>query len=180
MKYNACAESRLCAAGVHLSMRLWEGEEPGEPKPVSARDYETARASCSTARPSYNSKAKRYCWRKAIRGLFPKVRRTLTKFWKPLPQSKPPVRPQKYTTATPDQLLPPEARILHSAHWLCGEATEECPDRAIAWRTGSRRPCRCSQRSGEVIPLWDTTDRRFNDLIDIFKFLETYSRRNLK
>lgn len=33
---------KYLAAGVHLSMRLWEAEEPGEPKPVSARDYETA------------------------------------------------------------------------------------------------------------------------------------------
>jgi quercetin dioxygenase-like cupin family protein len=33
---------KYLAAGVHLSMRLWEGEEPGETKQVSARDYETA------------------------------------------------------------------------------------------------------------------------------------------
>ena len=29
------------AAGVHLAMRLWEDEQPGEPKPVAVRDYET-------------------------------------------------------------------------------------------------------------------------------------------
>ena len=33
---------KYLAAGVKLSMRLWEAGEPGEPKPVSARDYETA------------------------------------------------------------------------------------------------------------------------------------------
>ncbi len=33
---------KYLAAGVKLSMRLWEREEPGEPKPVSAREYETA------------------------------------------------------------------------------------------------------------------------------------------
>jgi quercetin dioxygenase-like cupin family protein len=30
------------ASGVHLSLRKWENEEPGEPKEPSARDYETA------------------------------------------------------------------------------------------------------------------------------------------
>ena len=33
---------KYLAAGVKLSMRLWEREEPGEPKPVSAREYEAA------------------------------------------------------------------------------------------------------------------------------------------
>jgi len=32
---------KYLAAGVHLAMRLWEGEQPGEPKPSSSRDYET-------------------------------------------------------------------------------------------------------------------------------------------
>jgi quercetin dioxygenase-like cupin family protein len=29
------------AAGIHVSMRLWEREEPGEAKPATAREYET-------------------------------------------------------------------------------------------------------------------------------------------
>ena len=29
------------ASGVHVSMRLWESEQPGEPKPAVAREYET-------------------------------------------------------------------------------------------------------------------------------------------
>jgi quercetin dioxygenase-like cupin family protein len=29
------------AAGHHVSLRLWENEEPGEPKPLSTRPYET-------------------------------------------------------------------------------------------------------------------------------------------
>ncbi len=29
------------AGGKTVSMRLWENEEPGEPKPEAARDYET-------------------------------------------------------------------------------------------------------------------------------------------
>ena len=29
------------AAGIHVAMRLWEKEQPGEAKPASARDYET-------------------------------------------------------------------------------------------------------------------------------------------
>jgi quercetin dioxygenase-like cupin family protein len=29
------------AAGQHLSLRLWENEEPGEPKPLSNKPYET-------------------------------------------------------------------------------------------------------------------------------------------
>jgi len=32
---------KYLAAGVRLSMRLWEREQPGEPKKASARDYET-------------------------------------------------------------------------------------------------------------------------------------------
>lgn len=32
---------KYLAAGVSLSMRLWEDEQPGEPKPPSQRDYET-------------------------------------------------------------------------------------------------------------------------------------------
>jgi quercetin dioxygenase-like cupin family protein len=29
------------AAGIHVGMRLWEKEQPGESKPPAARDYET-------------------------------------------------------------------------------------------------------------------------------------------
>lgn len=32
---------KYLASGVHVAMRLWEGEEPGEPKEESAREYET-------------------------------------------------------------------------------------------------------------------------------------------
>lgn len=32
---------RYLASGKTVSMRLWEGEEPGEPKPPVSRDYET-------------------------------------------------------------------------------------------------------------------------------------------
>ena len=32
---------KYLAAGVHLAMRLWEDEPPGEAKPVATRDYET-------------------------------------------------------------------------------------------------------------------------------------------
>jgi quercetin dioxygenase-like cupin family protein len=32
---------KYLAAGVHLAMRLWEAEQPGEAKPPSRRDYET-------------------------------------------------------------------------------------------------------------------------------------------
>jgi quercetin dioxygenase-like cupin family protein len=31
---------KYLASGVHLAMRLWE-EQPGEPRPAAARDYET-------------------------------------------------------------------------------------------------------------------------------------------
>ena len=33
---------KYLASGLQLSMRFWEREEPGESKPVSAREYETA------------------------------------------------------------------------------------------------------------------------------------------
>ncbi|MEJ7658429.1 MAG: cupin domain-containing protein [Hymenobacter sp.] len=29
------------AAGQHVSLRLWENEQPGEPKPLASRSYET-------------------------------------------------------------------------------------------------------------------------------------------
>jgi quercetin dioxygenase-like cupin family protein len=32
---------KYLASGVHLGMRLWEDEQPGEAKPESVRDYET-------------------------------------------------------------------------------------------------------------------------------------------
>jgi quercetin dioxygenase-like cupin family protein len=32
---------RYLASGESVSMRLWENERPGEPKPEAARDYET-------------------------------------------------------------------------------------------------------------------------------------------
>jgi len=32
---------KYLASGVHLAMRLWENEQPGEAKPVAVRDYET-------------------------------------------------------------------------------------------------------------------------------------------
>src|SRR5438105_2426951 len=32
---------KYLASGVRLGMRLWEKEQPGEPKPAAARDYET-------------------------------------------------------------------------------------------------------------------------------------------
>jgi quercetin dioxygenase-like cupin family protein len=32
---------KYLAAGVHLAMRLWEDEPPGESRPVAVRDYET-------------------------------------------------------------------------------------------------------------------------------------------
>lgn len=32
---------KYLASGIHISMRLWENEQPGEPKPETQRDYET-------------------------------------------------------------------------------------------------------------------------------------------
>ncbi len=32
---------KYLASGVHVAMRLWENESPGEPKPEVAREYET-------------------------------------------------------------------------------------------------------------------------------------------
>jgi quercetin dioxygenase-like cupin family protein len=32
---------RYLASGESVSMRLWENEQPGEPKPEAAREYET-------------------------------------------------------------------------------------------------------------------------------------------
>ncbi len=32
---------KYLASGVHLAMRLWENEPPGEAKPLTMRDYET-------------------------------------------------------------------------------------------------------------------------------------------
>jgi quercetin dioxygenase-like cupin family protein len=32
---------KYLASGVHVAMRLWENEPPGEPKPASRREYET-------------------------------------------------------------------------------------------------------------------------------------------
>ena len=32
---------KYLASGIHLAMRLWEDEQPGQAKPASRRDYET-------------------------------------------------------------------------------------------------------------------------------------------
>jgi quercetin dioxygenase-like cupin family protein len=32
---------KYLASGIRVSMRLWEDEQPGEPAPATARDYET-------------------------------------------------------------------------------------------------------------------------------------------
>jgi quercetin dioxygenase-like cupin family protein len=32
---------KYLAAGIHISLRLWENEQPAEPKPETQRDYET-------------------------------------------------------------------------------------------------------------------------------------------
>jgi quercetin dioxygenase-like cupin family protein len=32
---------KYLASGVHISMRLWENEQSGTPKPLATRDYET-------------------------------------------------------------------------------------------------------------------------------------------
>jgi quercetin dioxygenase-like cupin family protein len=32
---------KYLASGVHIAMRLWEDEPPGEPKPATQRDYES-------------------------------------------------------------------------------------------------------------------------------------------
>jgi quercetin dioxygenase-like cupin family protein len=32
---------KYLASGIHVSMRIWEEEQPGEAKPETARDYET-------------------------------------------------------------------------------------------------------------------------------------------
>ncbi len=32
---------KYLASGTHVAMRLWEDEQPGEPKPMASRDYET-------------------------------------------------------------------------------------------------------------------------------------------
>jgi quercetin dioxygenase-like cupin family protein len=37
---GAHGEKQL-AAGQHVALRLWENEQPGEPKPLSSRPYET-------------------------------------------------------------------------------------------------------------------------------------------
>lgn len=37
---GANGEKQL-AAGHHVALRLWENEQPGEPKPLSSRPYET-------------------------------------------------------------------------------------------------------------------------------------------
>jgi quercetin dioxygenase-like cupin family protein len=42
-KYSPLGEmgQKYLVSGKNISMRLWENQEPGEPKPEIARDYET-------------------------------------------------------------------------------------------------------------------------------------------
>ena len=65
---------KYLASGVQLSMRFWEQEEPGEPKPVSAQEYETA-GFVIDGKAECNSKARRCCWRRANSWIVPKASR---------------------------------------------------------------------------------------------------------
>lgn len=42
-KHSPCGAmgQKHLALGIHLSMRLWDSEQPGDAKPSKARDYET-------------------------------------------------------------------------------------------------------------------------------------------
>ena len=68
---------RYLASGESVSMRLWDGEEPGEPKPEAARPYETV-GYVTGAGPSCGWRARPYRLRRATPGPFPRALRTRT------------------------------------------------------------------------------------------------------
>ena len=71
---------KYLASGIHVSMRLWEGEQPGEAKCIW--------------------KGRWCCSNRAIHGSCRKGRRTPTAFWSRSPLSRRPARLPSSTAAT--------------------------------------------------------------------------------
>jgi hypothetical protein len=95
---------KYLASGIHVSMRLWENEEPGKTKAESSRPYETVgyvikgRAELRIEGQTLILNAGD-SWARCRRR-----QSTLTKFSKRSPQSRRRVRPRKYTIAKSDAL----------------------------------------------------------------------------
>ena len=83
---------KYLAAGLQLSMRFWEQEEPGEPKPISAREYETA-GFVMEDKAELQLKGQTVLLEKG--DSCRKTRDTIKKFSKLLPRLKQPVRWRK-------------------------------------------------------------------------------------
>ena len=94
---------KYLASGIHISMRLWEREQPAEEKPETARDYETDWS--SRERPSCILKANSCYWKKAILGWCRKAHGTLTRLSKPLLQLKRPAHLRRCMGGTNNHLL---------------------------------------------------------------------------
>ena len=73
---------KYLASGIHISIRLWEREQPAKAKSQTARDYEAVHWSSRKGRAANSC-----CWKKAILGWCRKAHGTLTRLSKPLLQS---------------------------------------------------------------------------------------------
>jgi len=94
---------KYLASGIHISMRLWEREQPAEAKPQTARDYETV-GLVLEGRPSCILKANSCYWKKAILGWCRKAHGKLTTLSKPLLQLKRPAHLRRCMGGTNNHL----------------------------------------------------------------------------
>jgi len=79
------------ATGIHLSMRLWEKEQPGDRKPPSSRDYETV-GYVIEGRAELHLEGQMVLLEPGDSWVVPKGRPTRTRFLNPSPPWRPPIR----------------------------------------------------------------------------------------
>ena len=97
------------AAGVHLSMRLWKGKNPGEPQPVSARDYETA-GFVLDGKAELQLEGQTVLLEKGDSWIVPKGSQHTYKVLEAFTAVEATSPPAEVHDRTPDQLLSPEER----------------------------------------------------------------------
>ncbi len=108
---------KYLAAGIHISMRLWESLTPAPPTSLTQRDYETVGY---VIRGRANLKIEGqilYRSRQAIRGSSPRVRVIVTKFSSHLLRWKPPLLQPRFMAGTNEtERAKPENFTLTSDH----------------------------------------------------------------
>jgi hypothetical protein len=94
---------KYLASGIHISIRLWEREQPVEAKPQTARDYETV-GFVLEGKAELHIEGQLVLWKKAILAWCRKAHGTLTRLSKPLLQLKRPAHLPRCMAGTSNRL----------------------------------------------------------------------------